>query len=316
MPCTSSSTDLSPNPAQKILQHYDLPGLLQATLTPLVTSRNEVTRIETGQDTYILRSSTLADGTLRLNRHTQLADGLQSMGVAAETVYKNCHGHLITHGIQGPYALFGFIKGQTTQLDQKGYVQLGFALAKLHQNTRHNTFEQKLLAKFDPLNWVQDAAICIEAHSLSPKSRTRLQQCLAFIAHQLNAIDWQNIPFQMGHGDAHPMNLIGTTWIDFEDAYWGPVSYDLATVVWSTLRCEQTQPLWRAALEAYNTILPIDPTTLSQISILVAVRHLWWLGMHAMHFGHFPIHSQEPNFLDQGIELLEIICTDACGMPA
>jgi hypothetical protein len=63
-------------------------------------------------------------------------------------------------------------------------------------------------------------------------------------------------PHQPLHGDAHMGNLMQTTegllWTDWEDAFSGPVEWDLASVIWNTLILDEDHVTTNAILNAYR----------------------------------------------------------------
>lgn len=64
------------------------------------------------------------------------------------------------------------------------------------------------------------------------------------------------LPAQPLHGDAHMGNLMMTTqgmlWTDWEDAFSGPVEWDLASIIWNAKLLENDQVLVRGILESYQ----------------------------------------------------------------
>lgn len=65
----------------------------------------------------------------------------------------------------------------------------------------------------------------------------------------------QDLPHQPLHGDAHMGNLMNTTigllWTDWEDAFSGPIEWDLASIIWNTKFLEQREDLANSILSAY-----------------------------------------------------------------
>lgn len=63
-------------------------------------------------------------------------------------------------------------------------------------------------------------------------------------------------PFQPLHGDAHMGNLMNTTagllWTDWEDAFSGPVEWDVASIIWNARLLEQDHATADAILAAYR----------------------------------------------------------------
>lgn len=89
-------------------------------------------------------------------------------------------------------------------------------------------------------------------------------------------------PHQPLHGDAHMGNLMQTTdgllWTDWEDAFSGPVEWDLASVIWNTLILDQDQTTADAILHAYRQAGgSIDNTLIKQCLIArAAVMTTWY----------------------------------------
>lgn len=63
-------------------------------------------------------------------------------------------------------------------------------------------------------------------------------------------------PHRPLHGDAHPGNLMVTTrgllWTDWEDAFSGPVEWDLASIIWNARILEEDHATADAILDAYQ----------------------------------------------------------------
>lgn len=63
-------------------------------------------------------------------------------------------------------------------------------------------------------------------------------------------------PHQALHGDAHMGNLMNTTrgllWTDWEDAFAGPVEWDLASIIWNARLLEEDHAKADAILAAYR----------------------------------------------------------------
>jgi streptomycin 6-kinase len=65
----------------------------------------------------------------------------------------------------------------------------------------------------------------------------------------------ERYPHQALHGDAHMGNLMNTTrgllWTDWEDAFAGPVEWDLASIIWNARLLEEDHETADAILNAY-----------------------------------------------------------------
>lgn len=89
-------------------------------------------------------------------------------------------------------------------------------------------------------------------------------------------------PHQPLHGDAHPGNLMNTTggllWTDWEDAFSGPVEWDLASIIWNAKILEDDQDTVHRILNAYRQAGgSIDETAMDQCLIArAAVMSTWY----------------------------------------
>jgi thiamine kinase-like enzyme len=92
----------------------------------------------------------------------------------------------------------------------------------------------------------------------------------------------RGFPFQPLHGDAHPGNLMltssGLLWADWEDAFSGPVEWDLASIIWNAKILENDQQTADAILTAYlRAGGRIDPHALGHCLIArAAVMSAWY----------------------------------------
>ena len=92
----------------------------------------------------------------------------------------------------------------------------------------------------------------LEERELFPASTQRM-------LHERLSISLQALrqfPMQPLHGDAHVGNAMNTTrgllWTDWEDAFSGPVEWDLASVIWNARVLEEDHATANAVLNAYR----------------------------------------------------------------
>lgn len=89
-------------------------------------------------------------------------------------------------------------------------------------------------------------------------------------------------PQQALHGDAHGGNLLMTTdgllWTDWEDAFAGPIEWDLASIIWNAKLLENDQATVHAIVQAYEDCgTAIDHQILDQCLIArAAVMSAWY----------------------------------------
>lgn len=214
-----------------------------------------------------------------------------------------------------------YVQSVPLQHSPAAFSILGGALARLHRElVAKDWLEELAIPHFDPRLVLEESAQVLQGSALSPTQKHRLKVCSAFLMHRVACIDQTALVWCPIHGDAHPRNLLAWqanwVWIDLEDVALGPRVYDIATMVWSTLRERQTERLWRPGLQAYQEVWALSPEELASIPVFVGIRHLWWLALHARAWGDYDLHRLHPRLLDDGVQLLELICRDACGMDA
>jgi hypothetical protein len=89
-------------------------------------------------------------------------------------------------------------------------------------------------------------------------------------------------PHQPLHGDAHPGNLMNTAagllWTDWEDAFAGPVEWDLASIIWNARILDHDDATADAILEAYRIAGgQLDPVALQHSLVArAAVMSIWY----------------------------------------
>jgi thiamine kinase-like enzyme len=90
------------------------------------------------------------------------------------------------------------------------------------------------------------------------------------------------LPAQPLHGDAHMGNLMMTTqgmlWTDWEDAFSGPVEWDLASIIWNAKLLDDDQALVNGILKSYQAAGGrYDESVLEQCLIArAAVMSAWY----------------------------------------
>lgn len=101
--------------------------------------------------------------------------------------------------------------------------------------------------------------------------------------HLLRSIETlSTFPHQALHGDAHGGNCMMTTqglvWTDWEDAFSGPVEWDLASIIWNAKLLDRDEDTARAITRAYESCgTMIDHAALDQCLIArAAVMSAWY----------------------------------------
>ena len=92
----------------------------------------------------------------------------------------------------------------------------------------------------------------LEERGLFPT--TTLELLRRHLTACMTALD--GFPHQPLHGDAHPGNLMNTTagllWTDWEDAFSGPVEWDVASVIWNAQILDEDHATVSQVLESYR----------------------------------------------------------------
>jgi hypothetical protein len=117
-----------------------------------------------------------------------------------------------------------------------------------------------------------------------PVQRSLTQESIALLSHHLidSLEKLAPLPQQVLHGDAHMGNLMMTTdgllWSDWEDAFLGPIEWDIASLIWNAQLLENDHATVSAILESYQAEgTAIDRAALDQCLIArAAVMSAWY----------------------------------------
>ncbi|HXQ10156.1 MAG TPA: phosphotransferase [Caulobacteraceae bacterium] len=122
------------------------------------------------------------------------------------------------------------------------------------------------------------------------------------------------------HGDNHAGNtLIADSangapipgWFDFDDAAPGFLAYDLATFLWSGLfharsdtLSEASRPTWTAFVTGYRSVRPIPAGDFDAIGLLVAIRHVNFMGQYASRIPEWGVGFVSSDWFRNGLGLV------------
>ncbi|MFY7817772.1 MAG: phosphotransferase enzyme family protein [Akkermansiaceae bacterium] len=129
-------------------------------------------------------------------------------------------------------------------------IAIGASLAQCHQILA--TFPEPLPA----LGILHESCGILEQQSVRDAlPRDTIRMLLRHLCQSIEILS--TLPHQVLHGDAHPGNLMMTTrgllWTDWEDAFSGPIEWDLASVIWNSHLLENDQRTVAVILKAYET---------------------------------------------------------------
>ena len=179
----------------------------------------------------------------------------------------------------GPYEYFGYALNfwkYVSRIDEEPEpARIGETLFKCHELLR--SFEEPL----------PRLAILIESiellDTLEKRQLFSKETLLLLRAHLESSVEiLSGFPSQALHGDAHPGNLMNTTqgllWTDWEDTFFGPAEWDLASIIWNARLLDEDHQTADAILDAYQTAGgKFHPRALDQSLIArAAVMSAWY----------------------------------------
>jgi hypothetical protein len=117
---------------------------------------------------------------------------------------------------------------------------------------------------------------------LDTESRDRVARAWDRAEHVVAGAEARTASWQAVHGDAHLGNVLATTrgalWTDWEDAFLGPVEWDLATLA-SRHRLFGEEPTLPAVLAAYTG--PYDAALVDELLEARSLQAIVWLHLFA-----------------------------------
>jgi hypothetical protein len=117
---------------------------------------------------------------------------------------------------------------------------------------------------------------------LDAESRDRVARAWDRAEHVVAGAEARTASWQAVHGDAHLGNVLATTrgalWTDWEDAFLGPVEWDLATLA-SRHRLFGEEPTLPAVLAAYTG--PYDAALVDELLEARSLQAIVWLHLFA-----------------------------------
>ena len=263
------------------------------------TSKVELVQIGVN-DTYLLQSKgkkyIYRLYRLNLRSHQEIhfeldyLTFLKSKGVAVSDPLKNINNDYIVP-IDSPEGLrygvlFNYAQGKmVTYKDEEGVLAslYGEHVASMHlaqkefsskynRNLNLDTLVHEPLAKIPSL------------FADHPKSTTMVNDMAQFVLERFDDLGQDQLTQGVCHGDTHCGNAhINTddiiTFFDFDCCGQGWLEYDLATFKWGSLSINKKQR-YDHFLAGYSSINSM-PISNQAINLLVAIRQIWLLGLHA-----------------------------------
>lgn len=285
----------------------------------LSSTRNRVYWVDTDDNQLVIKlapahacASLLREYEAICELHAQYAPVPRPIPVSGSTDF-----HLYLDGDRFHGRAYEFVEGVTPAPSEQTFYELGRSIGNLH-----NAWKIKRKPE-----WVPEVRICdfihkpLEAISSVYNHHDDLDMAsrLARSVSSVLEAHLDNHLFGFSHGDAHHYNAIQTNegrimLFDLEDLGWQWRVYDLATAIWGTFGRGGSAPIWNQLIVGYTSVRSIREEEAQLIRFLIFARHLWWLGLHARNWHHWPQRYTRQSFFKSGIELLAIIGKDVCGL--
>lgn len=146
--------------------------------------------------------------------------------------------------------------------------EIGRTLRQCHEILR--SFPERLPA----LGILTETVAILQDRELFPSRTQRMLH--ERLTSSLEVLD--HLPAQPLHGDAYMGNLMNTTrgllWTDWEDAFSGPVEWDVASLIWNAQILDEDHGTVSAILGAYG---PVNQSALRQCLVArAAVMTAWY----------------------------------------
>lgn len=226
-------------------------------------------------DTVVARIVNDPDGPRKgsewFERETAIAGHLTRMGAPVVPMHPGIPP--VAH-LRNGFAM-NFWEFVTTVDDEPGAEDIGRTLADCHAVLR--SFHDPL-----PVLGIVHESLSLldtlEAQGKFPASTLSLLR--HHLIESIRVLD--RFPHQALHGDAHAGNLMMTTqgllWADWEDAFAGPVEWDLASIIWNARLLDNDEAMAAGILLAYQSAGgSFDEVVLQQSLIArAAVMSAWY----------------------------------------
>lgn len=212
-------------------------------------------------------------------------------------------------------SLFEYVEGRTPGIDAPTFEGLGAQLAQLHRALPDADPSAARLPRLDRTTLLERPGQAIRAQLR--RNEAVLDRALELLRPALDRFEDELAP-AICHGDAHHHNCHTAptgehVFFDFEHLALGWHAYDVATLLWGTLGASGGPAVWSAVLRGYSEVRQLSDLEATAVPPLMACRHLWWLGMHAEHWGRWQRGWMTADFFDESLDLVRRLLADACG---
>jgi Ser/Thr protein kinase RdoA (MazF antagonist) len=239
---------------------------------------------------------------------------LERKGIPVSTPVPRRDGSLVREVLapEGPRiaVLFTFAPGREPH-DEPGYDdRYGRAVASLHDALDDfSSLHPRFSLDFDHL-LDQPLAAIRPLLQHRPDEWQYVEQLAERLHARLEALPLERLETGVCHGDFHGGNAHvdgeTITFFDFDCCGPGWRAYEVAVFRWnaSSLR-RRAEPPWEEFLAGYTAVRPLADLDLAAVSIFVAIRHIWWVGLQCGDVRDWGLAFRGDRFFDQQLRFLK-----------
>ncbi|WP_176453373.1 phosphotransferase enzyme family protein [Pseudanabaena sp. SR411] len=301
---------------QAVLNNYSIGDI--ASINPISNSRNSLFNIITNNKCFIARVSRIENKD-NISHILPLQEYLFYKCAPVSRPMRRLDGGYITYvsNANNLYYLSveDFILGKIPSVNINDFFIAGAYLALFHEiSNSYPNYSDIPHSNLDVLLFQPTTYITDRVSSELAQQVDNLCQQLGQILDSLK----EQVSFGICHGDSHHYNMHLSNdkivFFDLEDVKLSWRVYDIATMIWGTFGQGGNGYIWNAVIQGYNSVSLISDYEAQIIKYFVAIRQIWWLGLHACRWGDWIIHKDEDEFFQRGVELFFYICREGCGI--
>jgi len=213
---------------------------------------------------------------------------------------------------EGPRSavLFTYAPGRETYTEEGITQRYGRAVAAVHGATDDfSTPHQRFSLDLDHLLNQPLAAIRPFLRH-RPDDWRYLEQLGERLRERAEALPLECLETGFCHGDFHGGNAHvdgeTITFFDFDCCGHGYRAYDVAVFRWEAANSrKRAEAYWTEFLEGYTAVRPLGELDLAAVPLFVALRHVWWVGLHCGNVRDWGIGRRDDRFFDRQLRFLK-----------
>lgn len=198
------------------------------------------------------------------------------------TRFLEARGAPVTRPVAGPFERDGFVVSfwqlEDVVADRADSTEAGKSLARVHHALAE--YPRDALPRWGA--WTEARGV-FDRKRFSPSELARIEPAWELAERIVESSIARTASFQPVHGDAHIGNVMatarGAVWTDWEDAFVGPVEYDIACLRSKLDLFGEEREGIEAMLAAYD--VDYDATLAEELGLVRNVQVIAWLALFA-----------------------------------